>query len=766
MKNYSTSGTAAKILKTKHDIDFDDDDFDMDVLGTAAMEQFELTQEVSQHSDQHQIATTTSTAATTGLQVGNPNPILSGGQRWTNPYQSHGIESAHSSNKQVSHRSTSPAVSTSAPTVKPDHISSETTVQSGSEKKAIETLQEENYAKDGEVKLLRNEKERLLGELRKREEQMHEIQTKLVSERKAVETQLSKEKNSLTAQLQFQSQELFSLREKCLLLEQRSNSPATTRPISSAKPIKTGGVSKDSFQTGKRKPSSSSSEFLSTESFIPLSQMNNTDVTPVQIKQKRDRPSGSADTKPAYVTKKLRTRDPRSPTTTPSGLSRDSNSSKLAAKSMESQTNSSPVTKPSSNSDGGGGGDLCTTVLNVPSRGLDDAQLLMLLVRRDLLKAPIFKSLDGVEPEDVSVVVSDKDSQTSEDESPQSTSDDNERRLTGLLSLLRVQPKATPPHLEFSNAVSTPVTTAKSSESSLSDSSLAQVSSPTGTPVRHKKLQLSKPHTLARTDIAKSRLQQVSGVGTIRTKSLSASNTPLRVGPDRKTSSLLYSVDKSGLEKSIGALLQSADMSSITRCGSTLSANSFSPSVLYSRMSRDSNVDLLKRIANIVMQYHADQLHKAKGSGVNTSLSEFGDSLDSSSTLSPKSSLSSSGTISSKTSSDIFAPLRCDQELASQAFEILETLVSYSQSVRDQILMQAPNFVIVSRPGSSLDMHPPLSGNSSLEGSLSKEKYTLKTTMKLDQESDLTEVSRKLSYLKGEEDIASVQNSPMVHKVY
>ena len=744
-------------MKTDHDLDFDDDDDDMDKLGTAAMEQFELTQ-----GDQHQIITTTSTATTTGAQARNPNPILSGGQKWTNPYQSRGTEPTHSSNRQLSHRSTSPAVTTATTTNKPGHTNS----GSGSEKKAIEKLQEENYAKDGEVKLLRNEKERLLGELKKREEQMHEIQTRLVSERKAVETQMSKEKNSLTAQLQFQSQELLALREKCLLLEQSSKLPATTRPISSAKPIKPGSAGKDSFLGGRRNPSSSSSEFLSTESFMPLSQMSNADVIPVQIKQKRDRPSGSVEPKPTNVTKKLRARVSKSPTMTPSGSSTDSNSRKRAAKSMENQTNSSPVTNTPSNTTDGSG-VLSTTVLNVPSRELDDAQLLMLLVRRDLLKAPIFKTSDGVEPENTPMVVSEKDSQSSDDESPQSTSNDNERRLTGLLSLLRVQPKATPPHPGFSNAVSTPLTTARSSESSLPDTSLAPDSTPPGTPARHKKLQLSKPHILARTDIAKSRLQQISGV---QAKSLSASNTPLHTGPDSKSSSLLFSVDKSGLEKSIGALLQSADMSSITRYGSTLSVNSFSPSLLYSRVSKDSNVDLLKRIANIVMQYHADQHHKAKGSGINTSLSEFGDSLDSSSTLSsPKSSLSSSGTISSKTSSDIFAPLRCDQELASQALEILETLASYSPSVREQILMQAPKFTIESRPESSLDMHLPLSGSGSvsvsLEGSSSKEKYNMSTTLKRDQVSDLTEVSRKLSYLKGEEDTGSLQHSPIVHKV-
>ena len=74
--------------------------------------------------------------------------------------------------------------------------------------------------------------------------------------------------------------------------------------------------------------------------------------------------------------------------------------------------------------------------------------------------------------------------------------------------------------------------------------------------------------------------------------------------------------------------------------------------------------------------------------------------MDSSSIASPKSSVGS--TISSKTSSELTSPPKADQDLASQALELLEILVTYSKAVREQILMQPPQFLIDCRSSSAM----------------------------------------------------------------
>lgn len=747
------SGKSVKIAKTDHDFSFDDADLDIDELGTAALEQFELSQQCS--NDLQLSPPATSARISSRADTHKPDPILQKGkgQRSNSIHQPTRVESAYHSENQPSDGSTRSTALPSVRAVRPyDQYQQTTSLPESStagERRAITSLQEEIYTKDGEVKHLRIEKEQLLGKLKKREEQMQEMQTKLVSERKAVETQLAKEKGSLNAQLEFQTQELLALREKCLLLEKRNKMSAASKLIAPARPIGTVSVNKEPQLAGKRK--STSSDFLSTESFIPLSQMTDADITPVPIKEKRDQ----SNVKTVKVPSRPQPSSSSSITTSESNTESASGKRTLPKSRSSigpSQTDSALATSHHSVTTG----TSTTTILNVPSQGLDDAQLLMLLVRRDLVRSPVFKALDGLELGDSSVAVSDRDSQQSvEDDSPQFTSDDNEEGgLTGLLSLLRIQPKVPPPHFQFCNAVSTPgpVLALRASQAAFSYS---PVQSSTLTPARHKSLKLSKPHTLARTDISKPGLAKVQTAS----KSLSATNTPLRIGADKKASLLLCSVDKSGLERSIGGLLQSADLSSITRCEGTSSTGLFTPSGLH---SKDSIIDLLRRISAIVIQYHSEQSHKAKGANISISLSDT-DTMDSASSQSSKLSLASCSSVSSKTSSDIFVPLRCDQDIASQALDILETLASYSHSVREQILSQTPDFMMVSRPGSSLDSHSSLSD--SAPGSFDIEKYRMAVRMNL--KSDLAEVSRKLSFQREEEGQKNVssQNSPAVKNV-
>jgi hypothetical protein len=151
----------------------------------------------------------------------------------------------------------------------------------------IKQLQEQNYTKDGEVKVLRGEKERLVGELRKKDEQIQNIQSRLLSEKQTIQEQLTKEKDTLATKLQFRDQELqvkeqelAKLRER--LGQQKSGASVSSAPLSSSA-MCTPKVMTSSMGSAHRGGSRPSSEFLSTENFMPLSQMISGDVTPVQV---------------------------------------------------------------------------------------------------------------------------------------------------------------------------------------------------------------------------------------------------------------------------------------------------------------------------------------------------------------------------------------------------------------------------------------------------------------------------------------------------
>ena len=172
-------------------------------------------------------------------------------------------------------------------------VSSESTCSSELDyREQIKQLQEQNYTKDGEVKVLRGEKERLMGELRKKDEQMQNIQSRLLSEKQMTQEQLMKEKDTLTTKLQVRDQEL-QVKEQQLLMKEQELANLRERLGQQ----KSGGISVSSAplassatymprvmsSTGSAHRSGRPSEFLSTETFMPLSQMTSGDVTPVQV---------------------------------------------------------------------------------------------------------------------------------------------------------------------------------------------------------------------------------------------------------------------------------------------------------------------------------------------------------------------------------------------------------------------------------------------------------------------------------------------------
>lgn len=263
---------SSKIAKT--DDPFEEDD-ELDDLGAAALEQYELTQRQNRSptpgSDPIPISHSTSSSITLEHQsrIGG---ATQGRGSWHNPYRE--IKS-----------------SVQQPTVISE--SSASSEFSEDYREQIKQLQEQNYTKDGEVKVLRGEKERLMGELRKKDEQMQNIQSKLLSEKQTIQEQLTKEKDTLATKLQFRDQELQVKEQQLLMKEQelvklkeslgqqKSRESVSSAPLSSSamfapKVMTSTGSSHRSRSAGK-------SEFLSTETFMPLSQMTSGDVTPVQV---------------------------------------------------------------------------------------------------------------------------------------------------------------------------------------------------------------------------------------------------------------------------------------------------------------------------------------------------------------------------------------------------------------------------------------------------------------------------------------------------
>ena len=821
-------GLSSKLAKTDED-PFDEDD-ELDNLGTAALEQYELTQRgvattgVSRSptpvSDpiidiplsQSMPAATSSRALDPHKHRTGPSTSKAARSGWLNPYRE-------------ASSSTAAASSTAA--------GASTGESSKEYQERVRQLQEENFTKDGEVKVLRGEKERLMGELRKKEEMMNNIQKQLLSEKQSIEEQLTKEKQTLATKLQFRDQELqakeqelMKLREK--LEQQKSAASSKSTPLSTSaaaalKPVPgVGGAT----QRVRATPSGKS-EFLSTETFMPLSQMASGNVTPVQVGLKRGATATAGieeERGERNARKKVMRGDSKSPSISPSGRGTSSRGvspapSTLPGKYGESRKATKSPLKDSRDSSRRVGKEPRLEEeeeeqswrLNIPPMEPTGAQLLMLLVQRDLLKIPTFPR-----PFDLSQdYFDDEGNDQPSTDSPSSKSADSEQpqKLTGLLSLLQLDTsgsRATSSTMpQFSSSELTSSSDSQSSEEhsimSATESLMDQAPGPSGldspvalnlpgtptttsmatattatTPARRSKLQLAKAHTLARTDLTRARTQHHQTSDLV--KSHSVSNSPSCFGgggggkwfEEVTTSSLHTSINRGDLEKSIAALLRSADPSTEM---STLSSLQFSSDIVanpFSSLSASctqlddtssscSVVGLLKQLVDVVCQYFNDQQSKAQAAASsNTSHYVLIDSdhLDSSSISSPKSSIGTSSTISSKTSSDLTSPLEADQQLASQALEFIETLATYSKRVRQQLLVKPPEFFIPdSRPSSSLGVHSDPT-NESTSTNDSVEKVAMYTTHASPTTQHLMKVSGRLSELRPGE--AGAESSPTV----
>ena len=715
------SRSSAKVAKTD-DTTFDEDD-DLDDLGAAALEQYELTQRESTLTSEYRrsptpvsdpildipiprsIPASTKTTDAPKLSLGTARS-KAGPSSWHNPYRE-------------------------------ATVSLQTSGGDTNTEKRIKLLQEDNFTKDGEVKVLRGEKERLMSELRKKEEQMNSIQSKILSEKQMVEEKLTKKVDTLATKLQFRDQELqakdqelLKLREK---LEQQKSVATTLRSagVTTPKATPTGG-------SVKPMPSRKS-EFLSTETFMPLSQMGRAgNVTPVQVGQRRGGGvSAKEEEKERDVLKKTKKRSSKSPSMSPGGFggSTGASSSKTTATPSVSQRESEAQEKSAAKMTMSENKKHRPFVWDVSCKEPTGAQLLMLLVQRDLLKIPYVQRRKALDL-DADFTDSQDNSQSSTDSQLKSVDSAHQQKLTGLLSLLHLDSNSRPVSSTMPHYSSGESSASQSSSEELSSMSISEAPPPlladihggssgaststATTPVRRSKLQLTKAHTLARTDMTRARTQQRPPSDLI--KSHSAASSPYHFGTggglleERNSSSLLNSINKNTLEQSIAALLRSADtsmdsmISSIPFTSDTNQYGSLSASCSQvTAGSSTSVVSLLKQIGDIICQYYNEQQRKAQASSSNTSgfpVDFISDHWDALSISSPKYSICSGSTISSKTSSDLTSPLEGDQQLATHALDLLETLATYSRTVREQILLKPPEFHIPdSRPSSVLGVH-------------------------------------------------------------
>ena len=624
------------------DPDYEGDDDFLDELGKAALEDYELTQRSPQ------------------LQTGHSNPAQSTSQFIREPVKESGSQL--------------------------NLLRSELNAKT----EKLQELEEKGYEKDGEVKLLRSE-------LKKKDDQLRELHSKIVSEQKQKEEQFERETKSLSTQLEFKEQELAALKERCSSLELRhKQQPSTshTSPILHSRPPQRQGEPKSSEKTN----------FLSTENFMPLSQMSQTDITPVHIAHV------SKKIKPDQVNVERRSPNLKStpiPTRNTDTASTDSN---VTSKEQGSKSSTPQQSEKSADPSLKTPDEYKPIHLNVPSLEVSSRELLMLLAHPELLKIPTM----------------DDDSDNSSDKEQSSTSQKKEAAtssLPGLFSLLHIPSSSSSKSTSFSSGtgMTTPVSrlqhnvTPPSAGTSLSGPSLEQSSdSLPKTPIRKSRLQLHKPHTCGHTDMSRSRLRVAPDDFPLR-KTLSASNTPIHERtttpavvtsePEKISQGLLDSVDVDGLTGSILSLLTDGDTSTVLSMLNQsydsltpTSFPSFPPSLSSSTthpdyLTRDIKtpsveVRLLEDIGSVVVRYVTEQMEQARASAISAA-SNFSD-LDSVDTQSPKSSIGGSTTSSSKNGTDLIEPSKADQTFVCQSLGILETLVTYSRHAREQLTAPLP----------------------------------------------------------------------------
>lgn len=762
----------AKVQKFGNGNDFDHED-DLDLICTAALEDFEQTQRESPNNipspsdiaiiSKPQIPVANSISANSISAKAKPSlnaaesPFLSNVKV---PTLSQPVASRFNVGKGLGANSSQAAASV------------DPAGGGGMEEDRIKFLQEQNYTKDGEVKLLRTEKERLIGEMR-------QMRATLLAEKQAMEKQLTKERDALATQLQFKEQDL---QEKCALLEQRpllaKSSPGTalnrsqpqkTTPSSSSS-SRTPVLTRASAQAKKGVPvarDGKQTEFISSETFMPLSQLNSGGgggLTPIRIGPRHG--DGSAASRGRGQTKAAARSRSISPN--PSDLK------KMKKRSVSDKGNGNSPQGMLEFSETGGGRPTAVLPISVggvakgvaslesageallpaPNRELDGAQILLLLVNQNLLRPP------HVEPTAVTQGVRGSSSWNLNSH----LSLKEEEKVRGLLSLLHIETKASmpsfPPVVE---SYTTPTTKRCDDFAHLQRQSSDSDQSCSSTPTRRSSL-LPHPraHTLGRTNLAKSRIRHSSGLLSTTRRPYSTTNTPIKAplatATDSASISLLSSINPDSLNKNIGNLLVSSE---VTRFDSftNRSKGSLLSSVVKSRSSDspDPVTEILKQIGQIITSYHRDQLKMAtKTSSCNSY--ESSESAVDSLLFSPKSS-----TTGSRTGSDLSSPLPGDQLLVARALEILEVLVTYSTKVREQILLQPPEFIIDSRPSSSLGLHQNSPFNVSLEGVTGGrgEGPAVRGERETNVPSSLAEVSHRLT-VSQQQDLQTGESSGMV----
>lgn len=792
-KRYSDSTTTdenqAKKRRSKITAHFDDEVDDLDILGSAALEQYELTQNEGQSPHYASVPTPCSPVPNFSLvPVSTPKDSLpkshstnifdDRGGAMKPPKSHHPPPKSHDPTAPQSHDLPSPSLAIKHKSHDPPCLPGEGVEHTGlnGQEERIKQLQEQNYSKDGEVKVLRGEKERLLRMVGEKEREMHTMQALLLSEKQAEKKLITKERDSLFTKLQFKEQELVAMAEKCAKLEQKRQLGSARKVPSSTSPSPsfTSSHSSTPVPTKSRpRPAATQqdkpTEFLSTESFMPLSQLNTEDgsITPVHIgtasriqtslsggeiqrsSGAREKGKGGGgrgeggkgsgqgvkeEKKSQKNDKSKKQSRSRSISPNPSDLK------KMRRRSKSDRDSSSTCTE---DKRGGGGGDLGEKIpqevdkppprLHVPGRKLDGAQILLLLVKQNLQKPPPLLSHPGdqqVPPNSTTINSSgdSTDGQISVD-SQILGGGGGRKKITGLLSLLRLDSNplsfakhSTPAPTRNSDAASSSSSISifpqlSSSSSCMSSSSLEVLTPPCKrtTPSRPSRLSLSKskPHALARTNLVQSRTRHNSGLlSAPTTRSLSAANTPQRSGgflTEHTTSTLFSSFSTRDLHDNIANLLASSELSRFVPWRREMLL--VPP---YSSITNNKGIDngytsvirILNQVSDLVTRYCSDQMSKISlESSDNTN-------SDTSSLMSPKSSSSTSSKFSS--SDSLLSPLIGDQKLVTQALETLNILATYSREVREQILLQPPEFAI---DNLSVDSRQnPSSLNSSLEG--------------------------------------------------
>ena len=768
---------------------FDDEVDELDVIGTAALEQYESTQResFSQNSvlmdcilEPNSIPKSIQAQHSVGVDhkfsLGNRNEERSQILNLNFP-----PEEAH--NPEFTKSKQSCTVSSAVAAVASANPSNNL------EEKVL-YLQEQNYTKDGEVKVLRGEIERLRGELKKKSEQLDHVQARLLSDERAIEWAAAKEKESSLTKLQFKQQEMRSLQEKYAELEQmyqqqqlslpsNANLSSFPRMPTKSQPLRTSsrvttkkhqmrGSSTDHVSTSSQ---NKTTEFLSTETFMPLSQLNpggagsigGLVTVPVESsrlasKTHQQQPKGS--TKRGYTRKgcgQIKTGGARSRSISPNPsdmkiLKRKSRSGDDLGGRFEERfepeldgiyaLQSDPTTC-------GGSPHLpppslpkvekkeLPLVLSVPERELDGAKILMLLCKGNLHKPPVSAPFSSQQMDQKPYHL-DGCAASSGGSQPSQLQPQNE--VLGFLSLISYASKQHPSFgsslgiVTQSTPVFTPLHRPASPASSLLPSNFPLEFSPSSmrTPSRKQRLLPAKPHTLARTNLAQGRIRHSSGLlMSSRMKSNSATNSPIRAPPlllrhqHSSSGSLISSISAQSLHSSMSELLAASEISQFAF------QSLHYPSTRMCKRDREKvgrhcskghqNLNrILLYVGMLIVNYHREQIQEIRSlqnSAFTSSCSEGGsECLDASLIISPmSSSKASSFSELSSSSSSSFTPMAGNQQLLTSSLNTLEVLVIYSKEVREQILLEPPEFMIDSRPSSSLGMHQnnPLSSSSS-----------------------------------------------------